>query len=286
MGRFFSGGRLFAFLGLIILLVVSAGISQRSRVIEQSWPGKFIRDGFSLISRPFYEPSYQIATFFHRLEDLKAMYQENAQLKSIANEDASLRVSLQEKTLQIQQLKQMLQFKDKEPQFQLISAQVTGRSPLSWNSDIVLSVGSASGIRRNLPVLNDSGALVGRIVSVAEYSSTAALITTTDSADGVSADILAPKQPAFGIVSGSSTAPGLLNMQFISQLSGAAKPGDLVVTSGLSDIYPRGLIIGKVQSFSADGSGITRSAVIVPAANMNYLDYVSVLVPKQGQVLP
>ena len=285
MGRFFSGGRLFAFLGLIILLVVSAGISQRSRAIEQSWPGKFIRDGFSLISRPFYEPSYQIATFFHRLQDLKSMYEENAQLKSVANVDAALRTTLQEKSLQVQELKQMLQFKDKEPQFKLVSAQVTGRSPLSWNSDVVLSVGSTVGIRRNLPVLNDSGALIGRIVAVAQYSSTVSLLTTTDSTDGVSASILSPKQPAFGIVSGSSTSPGLLSMQFISQLSGIAKPGDVVVTSGLSDIYPRGLVIGKVQSFSADGSGITRSAVIVPAANMNYLDYVFVLVPKQGQVL-
>ncbi len=285
MGKFFSGGRLIALLVLIVLLVISAGISQRSRAIEQSLPGRIIRDGFSLISRPFYEPAYQISTFFHRISDLMTLYQQNAQLKAVANENATLNVTVNEQRQQIASLKQMLAFKDAEPKFALIAAQVTGRSPLSWNSDIVLSAGSSSGIEANMPVLNDTGALIGRTVSVSPDSSTVSLLTSTNSTDGVSSDIITRYNESFGIITGSGTSDGLLSMQFISQLSGSAKPGDWVVTSGLSSIFPKGLLIGKVQSFSSNGSGITRSAVVVPAANMNYLNNVFVLIPKRGQVL-
>ena len=84
----------------------------------------------------------------------------------------------------------------------------------------------------------------------------------------------------------NATAPNDLLMQFISQMSTTAHVGDLVVTSGLSTMYPRGILIGKVQSFQLDGTGITKSAVIAPAANFNAIDYVFVLVPGAGQVIP
>ncbi|KUO96975.1 rod shape-determining protein MreC [Ferroacidibacillus organovorans] len=137
-----------------------------------------------------------------------------------------------------------------------------------------------------MPVLNQNGALVGRITSSSNLSSVVSLLTSSASADGVSANIVNGKQATFGIVSGNATVPNDLLMQFISQMSTNARVGDLVVTSGLSNMYPRGILIGKVQSFQLDGTGITKSAVIAPAANFNAIDYVFVLVPKPGQVIP
>ncbi len=285
MGRLFSGGRLLGLLALLIILVALAGVSLRSRLAALSWPEQLVHDADSVVSAWFYQPIFQVETFFSRIGDLQTMYEENAQLKALVNEDASLRVQIYKEQQQNQVLKQMLGYKGRTPQFQLIAGQVTGRSPLSWNSQMTISVGSASGVQRNFPVLNQSGALVGRVVAVARYSSTVELLTSTETPDGVSAAIVSTGPPAYGVIAGSHTNSALLSMQFISQLASGIKPGDLVVTSGLSDIYPRGIPIGTVQSLVADGTGITRSAVVVPSANLNQLDYVFVVAPQAGQVV-
>lgn len=286
MGKFFSGTRLFVFLGATILLVVLAGVSLRSRGAHLSLPEKFMVDIFSSASGVLYRPTYDVVTFFQRLQNLSTLYEETAALKLLANENATLRMQLTEQQQQIGNLKRMLHFESHNSQFRLIAAQVTGRSPLTWNAEVTISAGSAEGVRPNMPLLSQDGALVGRVMSVARYNSIAVLMTSTQTADGVSATIVTSGQPPFGIVTGSMTNPGMLAMQFISQLSSNAHVGDLVVTSGLSDIYPKGILIGRISAFTANGSGITRSAVLSPAANMNDLTYVFVLAPRPGQVLP
>lgn len=286
MGRKGTGGRLFVFLAGIIVLVILAGASLRSRGAALSWPEKFVMDGTSAISGMLYSPAFQLVTFFHRLGDLQTLYQENAALQRIASEDVSLRIQLGEVQIQNKELRKMLDFKSSTPQFSLIAAQVSGRSPLSWNSILTISAGSASGVKRDLPVLSQSGALLGRIVAVSQFSSEVSLLTSTESTDGVSAAILTGKGRPFGIISGSPTVPGMTTMSFISQLTQGAKPGDEVVTSGLSNMYPRGILIGRIKSFESVESGLTRTALVTPAADFANVDDVFVLIPQQGQLQP
>ncbi|MCY0893104.1 MAG: rod shape-determining protein MreC [Acidibacillus sp.] len=285
MGKFFSGGRLFGLLALIILLVVVAGVSLRSRSTQLALPEKWIHDTESVVSGWVYEPVFQVDTFFSHLRDLQSLYEENAQLQTLVNQDQGLRTEVYLEKQQNQILKQMLQYKGKSPQFQLIAGDVTARSPISWNDELTISVGEKAGVSRNYPVINQSGQLIGRVVAVAEYSSTVELITSSTTSDGVSAAIVIPGSPAYGVIQGSRAHVGFLTMQFISQLASGLKVGNQVVTSGLSDIYPKGIVIGNITQFESDGTGITRSAVVKPAANLNALDYVFVIAPQPGQVL-
>ncbi|PWI59007.1 rod shape-determining protein MreC [Sulfoacidibacillus thermotolerans] len=285
MGKFLSGGRLFGLLALIILLVVVAGMTLRSRISQLTWPERWLHDSESVVSGWIYEPVFQIDTFFRHLRDLQTLYEENAQLQTLVNQDQSLRSEVYQEQQQNQILKQMLDYKGKVPQFQLIAGEVTGRSPISWNDELTISVGTRAGVVHNDPVINQSGQLIGRVVAVAQYSSTVELITSTATSDGVSAAIVTSGAPAYGVIQGSRTHPGMLSMQFISQLARGIKPGDQVTTSGLSDIYPRGLVIGTITQFTSDSTGITRSAIVAPAANMSALEYVFVVSPQPGQVL-
>lgn len=286
MGRFFSGTRVFGWLVIVILVVAIAGVSLRSRLQSLPWAEKLVLDVTSPVSQLFSAPTYQVESFFSRLRSLRDLYQENQQLQALASDDTSLRIQLALSQQDNQDLKKMLDYKDQHLQYQLIAASVTGRSPVSWDSEFTISAGSLAGVHNNEPILSDTGALVGRVVSVAQFSSTAMLITSTETQDGVSATIVANRNAhPFGIVTGSMLSPGLLEMQFISQLSVGAKIGDEVVTSGLSDMYPKGILIGRIRAFIADGTGITRSASITPAADLGSLYHVFVLVPKPSQVL-
>ena len=53
--------------------------------------------------------------------------------------------------------------------------------------------------------------------------------------------------------------------------------GDQVLTSGLSGIYPSGLVVGHVEEVLTDASGMTRYAVIVPETDLNSLEQVFVI---------
>ncbi|KUO96745.1 rod shape-determining protein MreC [Ferroacidibacillus organovorans] len=286
MSRLFSGGRLLGFLAGLIVLFIVAAVTLHNRAFRSSWPERAVRDVTSIVSEWLYTPTFQVETFFSRIKDLTTLYQENSALQALVAKDAALQISLDQTQQENAQLRQMVGYRSANPQYKLIAARVTGRSPLTWDSDITISVGKNAGVARDMPVLNQNGALVGRITSSSNLSSVVSLLTSSASADGVSANIVNGKQATFGIVSGNATVPNDLLMQFISQMSTNARVGDLVVTSGLSNMYPRGILIGKVQSFQLDGTGITKSAVIAPAANFNAIDYVFVLVPKPGQVIP
>lgn len=285
MGRFLSGRRLFGLLAAIILLVILAGVSLRSRLQQLSWPEQILHDVQSAVSGALYQPAYQVRTFFQRVSDLQTMYGENAALQRLVNQDAGLRVEIRLLERENAVLKNMVHYKVQSSSYRLIATKVTGRSPFSWDATLTLGAGSADGVKRDMPVLSSSGALVGKIVAVAKGSSTVVLLTSTESSDGVSATIVAKGQRPFGIVTGGSTS-GTLLMQFISQLAAGAKVGATVVTSGLSNIYPRGIPIGTVKSFVSDGTGITRSAILQPIANMNDLGHVFILAPQPSQVNP
>jgi rod shape-determining protein MreC len=55
-------------------------------------------------------------------------------------------------------------------------------------------------------------------------------------------------------------------------------PSDLVITSGLTNVYPKGLIIGRVVSVGEEFSGLSRYAIIRPAVNLSNLEEVLVIV--------
>lgn len=284
VGKMFSGGRWLTFIGGIILLMVLAGWSLRSRHENITWPQQVVLDATSFASNIVYQPAYEINRFFTHLSTLEALSAENAALKTVVAQEAQTQIALADARQQNALLRQMLHFKQSAPQWQLLAATVTGRSPLSWSEQVTLSIGSQEGVKRNMPVLNQAGALVGRIVSVAQISSVAVLITSPDSSDGVSALALVKGQQPYGIVTGAPTLHNRLIMQFISQSGADVKIGDQVITSGLSTIYPKGIVIGKVVGFVSGVSAIMKSAVIRPAASMDELDDLFVLAPAPGQV--
>jgi rod shape-determining protein MreC len=284
VSKMFSGGRWLTFIGGIILLMVLAGWSLRSRHENITWPQQVVLDATSFASNIVYQPAYEINRFFTHLSTLETLSAENAALKTVVAQEAQTQIALADSRQQNALLRQMLHFKQSAPQWQLLAATVTGRSPLSWSEQVTLSIGSQEGVKRNMPVLNQAGALVGRIESVAQISSVAVLITSPDSADGVSALALVKGQQPYGIVTGAPTLHNRLIMQFISQSGADVKIGDQVITSGLSTIYPKGIVIGKVVGFVSGVSAIMKSAVIRPAASMDELDDLFVLAPAPGQV--
>lgn len=277
MSRYLTSRRLFVLLASMILLITVAGLTLRGGR-STSWPERFIMDVQNEASGWIYRPLSQITSFFNGLHSLREMYLENAQLKKELQNYESLTVQLQAAKAQTTELNTMLGYKQSAGKNErLVPAHVVGRDPSQWNSTITIDIGRSQGVKQDMAVVSPDGSLVGRIVDAAQYSSKVTLITDTQLGDGVSADVQngTPQEP-FGIVLGSTTNQGQLGMTFWAPLV-QIQVGDSVVTSGLSDVFPKGILIGTISKIVHGGQGSAQSATVTPSADLDYLQNVFVV---------
>lgn len=181
-----------------------------------------------------------------RLFDLRELEQENVRLRGLLN------------------------FKQKST-LRLVSARVIARSPDSWSSSVIIDKGKFNGVRRGMAVINGQG-LVGRVAESVDYSSKVILIN--DPSQGISSIVQRSRQE--GLVSGSLGSN--LIMRYLPE-DAQITIGDIIVSSELSQVYPKGLLIGKVVNIAKEFSGLSLYAVVKPAADLSSLEEVSVIIP-------
>jgi rod shape-determining protein MreC len=207
--------------------------------------------------------------FWNGYLDLRGAREENAVL---AARVATLESEVQQARQQAEESARLREALDLEKilPIKTIAAEVVARDGLPWFRTITLNRGRASGIRLNAAVLSPTG-VVGRVIAVGSRASRVQLILDRDS--GAGAMLERTRVP--GVVSGEASGKsGFLTMKYVSALADVA-PGDRVVTSGLDGIYPKGLVIGRVESVGAP-AGLFKDVRVTPSARFNVLETVLV----------
>lgn len=170
--------------------------------------------------------------------------------------------------LENKRLKGLLDFKQKVS-YKVIAARVIARSPDNWLSIILADKGNNSGIKRGAVVISCSG-LVGRVAETTQNVSKVVLIN--DPEFSVSAIVQRSRQE--GLVSG--TLGSSLVMKYLPKESDV-KVNDVVLTSGLTGRYPKGLLIGTVIDVGEEFSGLSRYAIIKPAVSLSNIEEVLII---------
>ncbi|MBX6352885.1 MAG: rod shape-determining protein MreC [Thermoflavifilum sp.] len=283
MSRWITSRRLFVLLVAVIVVIAAAGVTARARGARTAWPLRVVMDVQNTVSGWLYRPAAWLSGVMSGLHDLRTLYQENAALKKQLLSYSALQAQLQLAQEENVQLSKMVGFKTSNANhWTLAPAHVVGRDPSSWRATLTIDAGTAVGVQVNMPVISPEGALVGKVIAAGRLSSTVSLITDAQSGDGVSALVLADNNsPVFGIVTGSEGGPTPLSMQFLSAVANV-KVGQSVVTSGYSDIFPKGILIGTVKQVGQGMPGLTRDAAVQPAADLDNLQDVFVILRGQG----
>lgn len=153
----------------------------------------------------------------------------------------------------------------------LIPARVFAKTPGDNFLAFIIDKGRAEGVSENQIVMTETGVLAGKIIKVGEHYSVFRFIT--DEASRFTAAI-SGETSAIGEARGRLGVS--LNLEFVPRDAGL-EPGDLIVTAGLEDGVPEGLLLGRVvEVFSDEVSPLSR-ALLQPAANLNNLRVVSVI---------
>ncbi len=190
--------------------------------------------------------------------------------------DQNLRLSLEllklrEAQLENARLHALLHFKSQQAaEKSYIVARVIARNPARIANTILIDVGADEGIQARMPVVTADG-LVGRIMEVHGYTAIVQLLI--DHNCRVSA-VVQRHSRVSGIV---SFEDGTFYLKNVS-LRGDIKVGDLIVSSGLGELFPKGLYVGQVVKLGDDETqGLFREIILAPGVNFHNLEEVFVL---------
>ncbi len=181
----------------------------------------------------------------------------NAKLKILEKENAEIR-------------KQLNFFHRRN--FTSVAADVIGQSSDSAEKMLIIDAGNSAGIKIGQPVISGDGILVGTIAKTEKDTSMVRLIN--DNQSKIAATIL-NKDGSLGVVEGGY---GLsVRMNFIPR-NETVLIGDKIITSGLEETIPRGLLIGEVAVAENEAYQPFQQTIITTATDLSRLTIISVLI--------
>lgn len=183
---------------------------------------------------------------------------------------ARLQIALQQERAQAQQSRTLEQLLELRSQVQLatVAAGVIAGSASPDFRTLTIDKGSGDGLRPDMAVIAPAG-VVGRIITPSARAAKVQLLIDRNAAAGA----LVERSRAQGVVEGTG---GDLRLNYVSGTADV-KVGDVVVTSGIDGIYPKGFVVGQIESVER-GAGAFGAIVIRPAVDFSSLEAVLVVV--------
>jgi rod shape-determining protein MreC len=199
--------------------------------------------------------------------DLTSVQRENEELK---RELQTLQVRMQETralATQTESLRQLLELRQRAG-VETVAAEVIGAGAATDVRSYTIDKGSSDGVRKDMAVISPAG-VVGRVVLPSRRAAQVQLLIDRNAAVAA----LIERTRAQGIVLGESGAT--LVMEYVPGTADV-KQGDLVVTSGIDGIYPKGFVVGTVDLVER-GPGTFHQITVRPAVDFSRLEEVLVV---------
>ena len=222
----------------------------------------------SLVTRILKFPVYatqRLTRGLYHITRTSHYVQENKALRRSLDKLQNKQAAYVEIGAEIRRLRKLLKFKELTP-FELIACRIITKDSSNITDTIQIDQGLNSGIDLDTAVIVEAG-LVGRVIEAFDDSARVALITDANSR--ISAIVSRSRQ--LGVVYG--TGGELCVLKYIP-LEADLQVDDAVVTSGFSDIYPKGLLIGRIVKVAKEPDGLSQFAIIKPSANLVFMEEV------------
>ena len=175
---------------------------------------------------------------------------------------------LRETAIENERLRQLLAFKQKYLPSG-VSAEVTARDTTSEYQPIRINKGGDVGLKRRMPVMTPAG-VVGQLVNVWEHYSDILLLTDHNH----SIDVIVQRSRARGILKGG--VKPYCELHYLARTDDVVV-GDILVTSGIEGIFPKGIFVGTITKIEKEKFGMTQRVEALPTVDLSKLEEVFVL---------
>jgi rod shape-determining protein MreC len=251
---------------ILAFLLMTLQVRQERAVVA------ITRQAILMVMTPFIKVTAAVVggvtDVWHDYVDLRHLQGENKHLRQEMGTLSRRIEQLEEQALETQRLQRLLGLRQAS-QDQSLTARVDGKDATNWFKTILVDRGSLDGVRRNQPVVAPDG-LVGRVVEVTPTSAKVQLLTDPVSAVGG----LVQRTRVTGIVSGNLGAA--TRMRYLPLMADVAV-GDVVVTSGMGGVFPKGIPIGRITAIERRSGALFQEASLHPTVDLSRLEEVLIL---------
>ncbi len=211
------------------------------------------------------------------IDGVRGMWSGYIALQQVQEENAALKQELQTLQVRFQQeraeaqrtdnLRQLLELRDRA-NLETVAAEVIAGPASPDFRTVTIDKGSSDGLATDMAVISPAG-VVGRVILPSGRAAKVQLLIDRNAAAGV----LIERTRVQGVVMG--VGDGVLRLQYVPGTADV-KPGDLVVTSGIDGIYPKGFVIGTIEHADR-GAGAYHEISVRPAVDFARLEEVLIV---------
>ena len=229
---------------------------------------------FSSLQSAVFSSALRVRDFMGEGPDLESLKDGYRDLQSensrLVQENITLSLLREENA----QLKRLLEFKEGSLQ-SMIVARIAGKPSEELSRSWIIDKGTADGLRNGQAVVGNGSYLVGIVAEAGRTTSRVVLVQ--DSQFRIAAMTLSSQKTA-GLVEGSFGTGVTMNLIPKTQRIGI---GDRVITSGIEELIPKGLVVGTIKEITTQSNDLFQSAVIGRDDLLVPLDFVAVISSNQ-----
>lgn len=260
-------------IGIMVYGVTKGGysVSGASFVNTITKPFRSVTNGISM----------KIEHVLDKMTNATEYYNENQRLKQQLSELNKQLTEYDALKTEVEELRKFVTIKEEHEDYILSQpCDVLGYVANDPFMSFTIDKGSADGIEPYRPVVT-AECLVGITVEVSEHVST---VRTILSPDLSVAAVCSSTSADFGIIEGNIAEAENGNTRLIhAAVNNQLKPGDLMITTGTSGLFPKNYSIGTVKSVGLDDNGLSGCAVIEPCIDITRLSSVIVITDFSGR---
>ena len=236
---------------------------------------KAIKDSTTFVMDVLSKPVKMVKKQLKENKEKNKMYKEYKKLKNRAERSKVYEARIKELEGEIDDLKEALELNDTITDYKEINAEVVNRNVGAWYNTLNINKGSKSGIKEGMAVVVNKG-LIGKVINVGNFTSTVKLLSTDELSNKISVKIEQDDKSIYGLLVSYNKKKNIYLIEGISDNT-EIKNGSKVVTTGLSEIFPSGILIGEVKKVTKDKYDLARAVEVTPSVNFNDINIVTVL---------
>lgn len=260
---------------LLIIAIVLGIISINMKKENLNFFEKFIKDCTYVVGNVISSPVRFIKKNINKTTTKDDLYNKYIKLKEEYDSIEFDKARIDELKKENKTLKEMLDIKSDLEGYKVLNATVINRNVGYFYDTLSIDKGSHSGIKPDMAVVTSKG-LIGKVIKTSTLTSTVKLLSSDSLNMKISVKIKVSDEYYYGLLTGYDKDKKTYIIEGIS--NNIDIPNDSVVTTtGMSEIFPSGILIGKVSESNTDNFELSKIIYVKTDVNYDNIEYVTVL---------
>lgn len=267
------------YLVLIILLIIAIFLGFAVKIVNTDRKlnsfEKIIKDSVLFVNKIVYSPFRFIEKEVNKAKEKENIYNKYQDILKEKRELDLIGAKNDELTRELKQMKELLELNSTLEKESYLSATVINRNIDYFSNTLTLDKGENNGVKIDMAVVVKNG-LVGKVIKTTNFSSTVKLLTSDDMNNKISVKIKVNDKYIYGLLSGYDKKNKSLIIEGIDT-NDEITINSIVTTTGLGNIFPSGILVGKVKNIRKDNFDLAKIVEVESDVDFNDIAFVTIL---------